>query len=239
MPLPTLAVPTYELSLPSTGKKVKYRPFLVKEEKVLLLAMESEDEKEVERAVKQTLSACIQTRGVKVDNLASFDLEYLFLKIRSVSAGEDIKMRVTCQDDGETQVTVAIDIEQIEVSKPEGHTRKIMLNDDTGLMMKYPGFRQFVDLTLLNKDLDSTESIFGLVADCIDQVFQGEEVWDASDMKKSEVVTFLEGMTQQQFELVQQFFETMPTLKHEFKATNPNTGVESTYTLEGLQSFFG
>ena len=124
MPLPTLAVPTYELSLPSTGKKVKYRPFLVKEEKVLLLAMESEDEKEVERAVKQTLTACIQTRGVKVENLATFDLEYLFLKIRSVSAGEDIKMRVTCQDDGETQVTVAIDIEQIKVNKPEVTTER-------------------------------------------------------------------------------------------------------------------
>ena len=149
MPLPTLSVPTYELALPSTGKKVKYRPFLVKEEKVLLLAMESEDEKEIERAVKQTLTACIQTRGVKVESLASFDLEFLFLKIRSVSAGEDIKMKVTCQDDNETQVTVSLNIDEIEVTKPEGHDRKIMLNEDTGLMMKYPGFKQFVDLTLL------------------------------------------------------------------------------------------
>ena len=239
MPLPTLSVPTYELALPSTGKKVKYRPFLVKEEKVLLLAMESEDEKEIERAVIQTLTACIQTRGVKVESLASFDLEFLFLKIRSVSAGEDIKMKVTCQDDNETQVTVSLNIDEIEVTKPEGHDRKIMLNEDTGLMMKYPGFKQFVDLTLLNKDLDSTEDIFNLVADCVDQVFQGEEVWDTGDMKRSEVVNFLESMTQQQFELVQGFFESMPTLKHEFTATNPNTGVDSTYTLEGLQSFFG
>jgi len=239
MPLPTLSVPTYELALPSTGKKVKYRPFLVKEEKVLLLAMESEDEKEIERAVKQTLTACIQTRGVKVENLASFDLEFLFLKIRSVSAGEDIKMRVTCQDDNETQVTVSLNIDDIKVTKPEEHNRKIMLNDDTGLVMKYPGFKQFVDLTLLNKDLSSTDDIFSLIADCIDQVFQGEEVWDTSDMKRSEVINFLESMTQQQFELVQVFFETMPTLRHEFKATNPNTGVDSTYTLEGLQSFFG
>lgn len=239
MPLPTLSVPTYEVALPSTGKKVKYRPFLVKEEKVLLLAMESEDAKEIESAVKQTLNGCIQTRGVKVEQLATFDLEYLFLKIRSVSAGEDIKMKVTCQDDGQTQVTVDINIDDIQVTKPEGHNRKIMLNEDTGLVMKYPGFKQFVNITLLNDGLESTQDIFNLVADCVDQVFQGEEVWDAKDMKKSEVVAFLEGMTQQQFELVQQFFETMPSLKHEFDVVNPNTGVSSSYTLEGLQSFFG
>lgn len=239
MPLPSLSVPTYEVELPSTGKKIKYRPFLVKEEKVLLLAMESENEKEIESAVKQTLTACIQTRGIKIENLASFDLEYLFLKIRSVSAGEDIKMIVTCQDDGQTQVNVNINIDDVNVFKPEGHTNKIMVTDEVGLIMKYPGFKQFLDLTLLNKDLDSTEEIFNLVADCVDQVFEGEEVWDASDMKRKEVVDFLENMTQQQFELVQKFFETMPSLKHEFKAINPNTGVESTYTLEGLQSFFG
>jgi hypothetical protein len=239
MPLPTLSVPTYEVALPSTGKKVKYRPFLVKEEKVLLLAMESEDAKEIESAVKQTLNNCIQTRGIKVEQLATFDLEYLFLKIRGVSAGEDIKMKVTCQDDGQTQVTVDINIDDIQVTKPEGHDRKIMLTDDVGLMMKYPGFKQFVNITLLNDSLESTDDIFDLVADCVDQVFQGEEVWDAGEMKKSEIITFLESMTQQQFEMVQTFFETMPSLKHEFKVTNPNTGVESTYTLEGLQSFFG
>ena len=141
MPLPTyLCLP--EVALPSTGKKVKYRPFLVKEEKVLLLAMESEDAKEIESAVKQTLNGCIQTRGVKVEQLATFDLEYLFLKIRSVSAGEDIKMKVTCQDDGQTQVTVDI-IDDIQVTKPEGHDRKIMLNEGTDVVMKYPGFKQF------------------------------------------------------------------------------------------------
>jgi hypothetical protein len=239
MPLPSLSVPTYELTLPSSGKKIKYRPFLVKEEKVLLLAMESEDVKEIETAVKQTLSNCIQTRGIKIDQLASFDLEYLFLRIRSVSAGEEIKMKVTCLDDGQTQVMVDINIDDIQVFKPEGHDKKIMLNDDTGLIMKYPGFNQFVNITLLDNNLDSTEDVFNLVADCVDQVFQGEEVWDAADMKKKEIVEFLEGMTQQQFELIQTFFETMPSLKHEFKAINPNTGVESSYTLEGLQSFFG
>ena len=239
MPLPTLSVPTYDVALPSTGKKIRYRPFLVKEEKVLLLAMESEDAKEIETAVKQTLNNCIQTRGVKAESLASFDLEYLFLKIRAVSAGEEIKMKVTCQDDGETQVTVDISIDDIQVFKPEGHDRKIMLTDDVGIVMKYPGFKQFVNITLLNANLDSTDDVFELVADCVDQIFEKEEVWDASDMKRSEVVTFLEGMTQNQFELVQTFFETMPSLKHEFKVINPKTEVESTYTLEGLQSFFG
>lgn len=239
MPLPSLSVPTYETALPSTGKTIKYRPFLVKEEKVLLLATESDDEKEVESAVKSILKACILTRGVKIENLASFDLEYLFLKIRGVSAGEDIKMRVTCQDDNKTVVDVSINLDDINVFKPEGHTNKIMLNEDTGLVMKYPGVDQFINLTLLNKDLSDTSEIFELVAKCVDQVFQGEEVWETSDMKLQEVVDFLEGMTQQQFELVQKFFETMPVLRHELDIVNPNTGVKSTYTLEGLQSFFG
>lgn len=239
MPLPTLSVPTFEVDLPSTGKRIKYRPFLVKEEKLLLLAMEGEDEKEVERAVRDILKACILTRGIKIENLASFDLEYLFLKIRGVSAGEDIKMKVTCQDDGVTEVNVSINIDDIEVQKPEGHTNKIMINDDVGIIMKYPGVDQFINLTLLNKDLTSTAEVFELVAKCVDQVFQEEEVWETSDMKLSEVVDFLEGMTQQQFEKIQNFFETMPVLKHQLEVTNPNTGKVSVFQLEGLQSFFG
>jgi len=239
MPLPSLSVPTYETALPSTGKIIKYRPFLVKEEKVLLLATESDDEKEVESAVKSILKSCIQTRGIKIESLASFDLEYLFLKIRGVSAGEDIKMRVTCQDDNKTVVDVSINLDDINVFKPEGHTNKIMLNEDVGIVMKYPGVDQFINLTLLNKEINDTSEIFELVAKCVDQVFQGEEVWEASDMKLQEVIEFLEGMTQKQFELVQKFFETMPVLKHEIDIVNPNTGITSTYTLEGLQSFFG
>ncbi len=187
MPLPSLSVPTYETVLPSTGKNIKYRPFLVKEEKVLLLATESDDEKEVESAVKSILKSCILTRGVKIESLASFDLEYLFLKIRGVSAGEDIKMRVTCQDDNKTVVDVSINLDDINVFKPEGHSNKIMLNEDTGLIMKYPGVDQFINLTLLNKDLSDTSEIFELVAKCVDQVFQGEEVWETSDMKLKEV----------------------------------------------------
>jgi len=237
--LPTLSVPSYELALPSTGKTIKYRPFLVKEEKILLLAMESEDPKEIESAVKDTLKNCILSRGIKIDNLASFDLEYIFLKIRSVSAGEDIKMKVTCIDDGVTQVTVDINIDDVQVQKPEGHTNKIILQDDVGMIMKYPGIDQFIQITLLNKDLTTTDELFVLIAKCVDQIFQGEEVWDAADMKLDQIITFLDGMTQQQFEKVQQFFETMPVLRHELQVTNPTTGVTSTYTLEGLQSFFG
>lgn len=239
MPLPSLSIPTYETELPSTGKKIKYRPFLVKEEKLLLLAMESEEEKTIEDAVKDILKACIQTRGVKIENLATFDLEFLFLKIRSVSAGEEVKMKVTCQDDNETQVTVAINIDEVTVDKPENHSNKIMLQEDVGMIMKYPGINQFVNITLLNKDLATTEEVFTLVAKCVDQIFQGDEVWETSDMKLEEVVTFLEGMTQQQFEKVQEFFETMPILRHQFEVTNPNTGKVSVFTLEGLQSFFG
>ena len=192
MPLPTLSVPTFEVDLPSTGKTIKYRPFLVKEEKLLLLAMEGDDEKEIEKSVKEILKACILTRGVKIENLATFDLEYLFLKIRGASAGEDIKMKVTCQDDGITEVDVTIAIDEIEVQKPEGHTNKIMLNDNVGIVMKYPGVDQFINITLLNKDLSSTEEVFELVAKCVDQVFEGEEVWDASEMKLSEVIEFIE-----------------------------------------------
>ncbi len=239
MPLPSLSVPTYELKLPSTGKTIKYRPFLVREEKLLLLAMESEDEKQIEDAVKDILKACIQSRGIKPEQMATFDLEYLFLKIRSVSAGEDIKMNLTCMDDGETEVSVTINIDDIEVKKPEGHNNKILLQDDVGLVMKYPGLNQFVNITLLNKDVEGTEELFNVVASCVDQIFQGEEVWECTDLKQKEIVQFLEGMTQQQFEKIQEFFETMPVLAHDLKVTNPNTGVESTYVLEGLQSFFG
>ena len=239
MPLPSLSVPTFETTVPSTGKKIKYRPFLVKEEKLLLLAMESEEEDTIESAVKEILKACILTRGVRLENLATFDLEFLFLKIRAVSAGEELKMKVTCQDDNETQVTVSINIDDVKVDKPEGHSNKIMLQEDVGIVMKYPGVSQFINLTLLNKDLSTTDDIFTLVAECIDQIFQGEEVWEASDMKLSEIVQFLEGMTQQQFEKIQNFFETMPVLRHQFEVTNPNTGKVSVFTLEGLQSFFG
>jgi len=250
MALPSPSVPTYEGTIPSTGKKIKYRPFLVKEEKLLLLAMEGEPEpgspkkawtdweKEVKDTVRNLLKNCIQTR-IKIEDLANFDLEYIFLQIRAVSSGEDINIKVTCRDDGETQVNVRINLLDVKVDKEENHTNKIMLSDDLGMVMKYPGIDQFVDITLLNKSMDNTEELFDMISRCVDQIFQGEEVWDAADTPQKEIIEFIEGMTQKQFEKLQEFFTTMPVLRHSFDVTNPNTGVTSTYTLEGLQSFFG
>jgi hypothetical protein len=238
MALPKLVTPTYELELPSTGKKIKYRPFLVKEEKVLLLAMESEDEQQVTNAVLDMLNNCIITRGVKVKELATFDIEYLFLRIRAASIGEQIELIVTCQDDNETQVTVAVDINKVEVIKPEGHTNKIMLDDKTGVIMKYPSMEQFVNNIFMGKDMNPDEAM-KVVAEGIDQIFDDEDVYDSSTTTPKEFLQFVEGLTSKQFEALEKFYETSPKLSHTFTVKNPNTGIESTFTIEGLQSFFG
>ena len=235
MALPTMDLPTYELEIPSTKKKIKFRPFLVKEEKVLLMALESEDEKNIRDAVFGLLKACIITR-IKLENLATFDLEYIFLNIRAVSVGEIVQMNVTCQDDEETQVKYNLNLTEPEVIFPEGHSNKIMLTDDLGVIMKYPSFDGFIEGQFAQKgDID----VIKIVAESIDQIFQGDEVFDESTTSKKEFVQFVESLTNQQLEKVQGFFETSPRLEHTFKVTNPNTGVESEYTLRGLQSFFG
>ena len=236
MALPKLGVPTYELNLPSTGKTIKYRPFLVKEEKLLLLAMESEDEKEVISAVKNLLKNCITSR-IKVDNLPSFDLEYIFLKIRAASVGEMIEMTVTCTDDNETNTTTSIDLSKIEIQKDKEHSSKIMLEKDCGIIMKYPSMDRFIESQFLNKNIN-TEQVFEFIAGNIDQIFQGEEVFDSTTTSKKEFREFVEGLTSKQFESIQKFYETMPKLSHTFTVVNPNTGVECKYTIEGLQSFF-
>ena len=236
MALPKLGVPTYELTLPSTGKTVKYRPFLVKEEKILLLALESGDEKEIISAVKSTLRACILSR-VKVDQLPSFDLEYLFLKIRAAAVGSFIEMTVTCTDDNTTQAKAGIDIDEVEVQTQDGHDRKIMLTDDMGIIMNYPSMDRFIESQFLQKDLDP-EHIFNFIAEHIDQIFQGDDVYDSSTTSKKEFREFVEGLTSRQFEAIQKFYETMPKLSHSFTVMNPNTGNECNYTIEGLQSFF-
>lgn len=238
MAIPKIALPTYELVIPSTGKKIKYRPFLVKEEKVLLIALENNDEKETEKAVKDLLKNCIITRGVKLEDLATFDLEFIFLRIRAASVGDIIEMKVTCLDDGKTEVTANIDINDVQVEFPEGHDKKIMLDDETGVIMKYPGFDRFVESSVTNKSL-STDDVFGIVAESIDQIFQGEEVYDSSTTSKKEFLQFVESMTNTQFEKIQSFFETAPKLSHTFSVVNPNTGETSSYTIEGLASFFG
>ena len=236
MALPKLGVRTYELILPSTGKTVKYRPFLVKEEKLLLLAMESDNEKEVVSAVKNLLKNCIVSR-IKIDQLPSFDLEYVFLKIRAASVGEVIEMTVTCTDDSETTTTANIDLSTIEVEKSDDHSTKIMLNDDTGIIMKYPSMDRFIESQFLNKDI-RTEEVFDFIAENIDSIFQGEEVYDSTTTTKKEFREFVEKLTSKQFESIQHFYETMPKLTHSFSVVNPNTGVECEYTIEGLQSFF-
>ena len=236
MALPKLGVPQYELSMPSTGKTVKYRPFLVKEEKVLLLAMESQEEKQVVDAVKNVLKSCVISR-IKVDQLPSFDLEYLFLKIRGAAIGEVIEMTVTCTDDGETSATATINIDEVEVIKEEGHNRKIMLTDTTGILMKYPSMDRFIESQFLNKGIDA-DHIFNFIAEHIEQIFDEEEVYDSSTTSKKEFREFVEGLTSKQFESIQKFYETMPKLSHTFTVVNPNTGNECEYTIEGLQSFF-
>ncbi len=236
MALPKLGYPTYELELPSTGKTVKYRPFLVKEEKVLLLALESKDEKQVISAVKDLIKNCVISR-IKVDTLPSFDLEYLFLKIRGASIGENILLTVTCLDDNETTVETSININEVEVLKPEDHSTKIMFDDKTGIVMRYPSMKEFVDREFLQKEM-KTEDVYGFIADSIDQIFDGEEVYDSTTTTKKEFRTFVDSLTTKQFEKIQKFYETSPKLSHTFKVTNPKTGKESEYTVEGLQSFF-
>ena len=236
MALPKLGYPTYELELPSTGKTIKYRPFLVKEEKVLLMALESKDEKQVVSAVKDLIKNCVITR-IKVDNLPSFDLEYLFLKIRGASIGENIILTVTCLDDNETQVEANININDVEIFKPEGHDKKIMFDENTGLVMKYPSMKEFVDREFLQKEM-KTEDVYEFIADSIDQIFTEEEVFDKTTTSKKEFRTFVDSLTTKQFEKIQQFYVTCPKLSHTFKVKNPNTGKDSEYTIEGLQSFF-
>lgn len=236
MALPIVGIPTYELNLPSTGKAIKYRPFVVKEEKVLLLALESEDEKEIKNAVKDLIKNCVQTK-IKVDDLPSFDLEYIFLRIRAASVSEEITMKVTCRDDNTTEVEVSINLNEVEIFKPEGHTNKIMLDDVTGLVMKYPGMDRFIDSEFLNKDI-KTDEVFNFIADSVDQIFNEEEVWDSSTTSKKEMISFIEGLTTKQFESIQNFYETMPRLLHKFTVINPKTEMESEYTIEGLQNFF-
>ena len=236
MALPKLGYPTYELELPSTGKTIKYRPFLVKEEKVLLLALDSKDEKQVVNAVKDLIKNCVMTR-IKVDTLPSFDLEYLFLKIRGASIGENIILTVTCLDDNETQVEANINIDEVEVFKPEGHDKKIMFDDKTGIVMRYPSMKEFVEREFLQKEM-KTEEVYDFIADSIDQIFDDEEVYDSSTTSKKEFRTFVDSLTTKQFEKIQQFYTTCPKLSHTFKVVNPNTGKESEYTVEGLQSFF-
>ena len=239
MPLPTIATPTYDLELPSSGKKIKYRPFLVKEEKLLVLALESESNKEISTAIKAVLKACIQTRGVKVEQLPTFDIEYLFLNIRGKSVGEEIEVNLICPDDEKTTVPVTINIDDIEIKKSEDHNKRIALDKNLMMEMKYPSLDQFIKNNFDFGVEPGIDESFQLIATCIDKIYNQEEVWSTSDCTKKEITDFLEQMNSVQFKEVEKFFTTMPKLSHEVKITNPNTDVESTVVLEGLSCFFG
>ena len=237
MALPQVVLPTYELEIPSNGKKIKYRPFVVKEEKLLLLALETNDEKQIEDAVKTTLKGCIQSR-VKIENLAIFDLEYIFLQIRAVSVGEIVEMKVTCKDDNTTKVQYNLNLSEVNVIKPEGHSNKIMLSDDMGVIMKYPQWNDFIIGSVMGQSL-SAEGIIEIIADCVDQIFDAEDVYDSSTTSKKEFVQFVENLTNAQFEKIQEFFQSCPRLEHKFTVINPNTGEPSEFVLTGLSNFFG
>ena len=239
MPLPTISTPTYELTLPSSNRKIKYRPFLVKEEKILILAMESQDSKAIARAVKDVISKCILSKGNKVEKLATFDIEYLFLNIRGKSVGEHIEVMVTCPDDGKTQVPMSINIDDIKVQKDKGHSTDIKLDEQYTLRMKYPSLSEFIKTNFDNVNDMKVDDTFDLIAQCIDQVYTEEESWSHQECTKKELNDFVESLNSNQFKMVETFFETMPKLSHTINVTNPNTKVDSEIKIEGLQSFFG
>ena len=239
MPLPKIATPTHELVLPSTEKKIKYRPFLVKEEKILILALESEDTKQITNAIKTILKSCILTRGIKVEELPTFDIEYIFLNIRGKSVGESIDVLVTCPDDGKTQVEHKVYIDEIQVKKDEKHNRDIKLDHSLTLRMKYPSLNEFIQSNFSVTETNTLEASMDIISSCIDVVYSEDESWAAADCTKKELDDWLETLNTSQFKEIETFFETMPKLTHVVKVTNPNTKVESEVTMEGLQSFFG
>ena len=238
MPLPKIATPTYELELPSTGDTIKYRPFLVKEEKLLVIALESEDNKQITNAIKAVIKACILTKGIKVETLPTFDIEFLFLNIRGKSVGEELEVNIICPDDETTQVPVTINLDDIEVQRNDDHTKQIKLDDNLMMELKYPSLEQFIKNNFDFDEKNAMDQSFDLISTCIDKIYNEDEVWAAADCTKKEVKDFLESMNSSQFKQIEQFFETMPKLSHTLKVTNPNTKVESDVTLEGLASFF-
>ena len=238
MPLPKIATPTYELELPSTGQSVNYRPFLVKEEKLLVLALESEDTKQITTAIKAVLKSCVLTKGIKVEHLPTFDIEFLFLHIRGRSVGEEVELNVICPDDKETQVKVTLDLDDIKVEKNEEHEGKIKLDDNLMMELKYPSLDQFIKNNFDFDDGNSMEQSFDLIGSCIDNIFTEDEVWAVEDCSKKEIIEFLEQMNSSQFKEIEKFFETMPKLSHTIKVKNPKTKKENEVVIEGLAGFF-
>jgi hypothetical protein len=238
MPLPKISTPTYELELPSTGKTIRYRPFLVKEEKLLVIALESEDNKQITNAIKAVIKNCILTKDIKVETLPTFDIEYLFLNIRGKSVGEEVEVNIICPDDNETNATVSINLDDIKVQKNEEHTNKIKVDDSIMMEMKYPSLEQFIKTNFDFKNENAMDQSFDLIASCIDKIYTEDEVWSTADVTKKELTEFLDQMNSSQFKQIEKFFETMPKLSHKITVKNPKTEVESEVVLEGLASFF-
>ena len=240
MPLPKVVAPTFELQL-ITGKKIKYRPFLVKEEKILLIALEGGNDADISATLKSVLKSCIITRGVDVEKLPSFELEYLFLNIRGKSIGETVELLVTCQDDNETKVPHKVSLSEIKLEVPDGHTDMIKVNDDITIKMRYPSMQQFLDNNFIGASLENNEKIdkaFDTVVDCIDTIFTVDEAWAASDCTKKELVKFIEQLNSQQFSMIEDFFATMPKLQYKGTVHNPKTKKDSDVVIEGLSNFF-
>jgi|TARA_R100000455_G_C6218080_1_gene83450 hypothetical protein len=241
MPLPKINTPTYELTLPSNRKKVKYRPFLVREEKILVLALESEDQKQITDAIVQIIGDCLITKNVDVTKLPTFDIEYLFLNVRSKSVGETVEVNVTCPDDGKTKVETSINIDDIKVVKDKNHKLIVQLDDKYSMKLKYPSLDQFIENNFdfeMAAPNESVSAAMSMLSSCIDMIYDEEESWDASESTKEELDDFIDQLNTKQFQEVEEFFRTMPKLSHKLKVTNPQTGVESEVVLEGLASFF-
>ena len=235
MPLPKIATPTYELTLPSTDVKVKFRPFLVKEEKILLIAMESGKENDIYEATKQIVDSCTFSK-LDVETLPMFDLEYIFLNIRAKSVGEVAKLKLLCPDDKETYANVELDLSKVEVQVDDEHNNTIQINDKIKMVMRYPTIDTF-DPTIDASKL-KTEQLFDIIANTVYEIYEGETVHKASDYSKEEMKNFIESLTSDHFAKIQKFFNTMPRLQHELEIENPKTKVKSKVVLSGLQSFF-
>ena len=238
MPLPKVNTPTYELVLPSTNKKIKYRPFLVREEKILIMALETEDVKQITSSVIEILNACILTRGIKIEKLATFDIEYLFLNVRAKSVGESIDVNVTCPDDNKTTVEVKVDIDSIKIIKSKNHKDTVKLDDTLSLKLNYPSIEQFIENNFESSKGGEVTNTLDMITSCIDMIYSDEESWNASETSKKDLEEFIEQLNTKQFRVIEGFFDTMPKLSHSIKVKNPKTDVESTVVLEGLAAFF-
>ena len=235
MPLPKLNVPKYKLKLPSDNRTVNYRPFLVKEEKLLLLATETGSQEDIVEAIKRIIVDCTDIHDI--DNLPTFDIEYVFLQIRTKSVGESVEVQVTCPDDEETVVPVKIPLNEIKVKKDKKHKKEIKLGTDIILTMNYPSLDTFVKMNFQD-DEPTVDAVFEMAAGCVKQIADAEQVYDAMDTPKEELIEFFDQLSSKQFQEVQDFFDTMPKLSHVVKVTNPKTKKESDVTLEGLSAFF-